>query len=417
MTMRSAPVLILWETSHIWGLLALRAFRALGLDCRLVKSIDITQRGILGKGARLVVAPGGSARLKASALGKNGLAALRKWIFDGGNYLGFCGGAGFALNSGGEDCLAICPWKRSAYSKRIEHLLSGHVNAQVGDTKMLLPIWWPGRFAPDDGKGVRTLVTYSTPGPDLWLGDMPLAGLPDGVSDLWAGKWGVNIQESYPEGLPLIIEGNYGKGRYVLSYSHLETPQSGAANSLLCQLLEEYFNVNAISRIIPEWSTGVAATRQQPERAYKIFPEKENSRLEIKSAHEQCTELMETGIRLGFFFRRHPWLSGWQIGMPGMVCNALLAMLSELRSLPFQPRPAEAWGANESQFKIIFKEFIEKAGAWLWTERMKRTFDIKNDDASMRESIFGHPMTGGGFAGRLIAMTEELIYIEHNRML
>ena len=74
------PIHILWDASHIWGLMAWRALRALGLSCRLVKGQEIAEGALLGKpGSRrdagraapppLLVVPGGNARLKALALG------------------------------------------------------------------------------------------------------------------------------------------------------------------------------------------------------------------------------------------------------------------------------------------------------------------------------------------------------------
>ena len=103
------PIHILWDASHIWGLMAWRALRALGLSCRLVKGQEIAEGALLGKpGSRrdagraapppLLVVPGGNARLKALALGEAGRAAVRAYLERGGSYLGFCGGAGLALS-------------------------------------------------------------------------------------------------------------------------------------------------------------------------------------------------------------------------------------------------------------------------------------------------------------------------------
>ena len=87
------PIHILWDASHIWGLMAWRALRALGLSCRLVKGQEIAEGALLGKpGSRrdagraapppLLVVPGGNARLKALALGEAAIwasAAARAW--------------------------------------------------------------------------------------------------------------------------------------------------------------------------------------------------------------------------------------------------------------------------------------------------------------------------------------------------
>ena len=105
------PVCILWDASHIWGLMVWRALCALGLPCRLVKGQDIANgalfrkpcpQGTPGKergAAPLLLVPGGNARLKARALGEKGRQAVRDYLAEGGRYLGFCGGAGLALGA------------------------------------------------------------------------------------------------------------------------------------------------------------------------------------------------------------------------------------------------------------------------------------------------------------------------------
>ena len=90
------PICLLWDASHIWGLMAWRAVRALGLPCRLVKGKEIAEGAFLRKqaGTALLLVPGGSARLKAQTLGAKGREAVRRWVAEGGRDLGFCGGAG-----------------------------------------------------------------------------------------------------------------------------------------------------------------------------------------------------------------------------------------------------------------------------------------------------------------------------------
>ena len=40
------------------------------------------------------------------------------------------------------------------------------------------------------------------------------------------------------DGQPAIIAGSYGKGQYILSYSHLETADSKDANQILAHMLK-----------------------------------------------------------------------------------------------------------------------------------------------------------------------------------
>ncbi len=132
-----SDVHILWDASHIWGLMAWRALRALGVPTRLVKAKEIAEGALHGKpgregGARLLLVPGGSAQRKAALLGRAGRAAVRDFVRRGGNYLGFCGGAGLALSHAREEQgLGLCPWTRAPYAQRFQHLISGHLLAAV----------------------------------------------------------------------------------------------------------------------------------------------------------------------------------------------------------------------------------------------------------------------------------------------
>ena len=156
--LNTSPIAVLWDDSHIWGLMALRALRDLDFPVRLLKGSDIAQGALFrkqgsaaGPAVSLLVVPGGSARLKAEGLGPEGQQAVRDFVQAGGRYLGFCGGAGLALshNKG----LGLCPWGRASYPERILHLISGHVRATISPSPFTprwdspeasLPVWWPG---------------------------------------------------------------------------------------------------------------------------------------------------------------------------------------------------------------------------------------------------------------------------------
>ena len=155
--------------------MAWRAVRAMGLPCRLVKGQEIAQGILLGKPQRfhasgeaqqvaatdkntadraaLLLVPGGNARLKAAGLGEAGRAAVRQWMEAGGNYLGFCGGAGLALSHAApKEGLGICPWSRAGYPERLQHLISGHTRVRMleGDAFSFCP---PARGAAEGAGG------------------------------------------------------------------------------------------------------------------------------------------------------------------------------------------------------------------------------------------------------------------------
>ena len=215
---------ILWDHSHIWGLLAWKGLTSLGFNCRLLKANEITQASVLGKSNDALLVPGGTARYKAKALGEEGLKAIRRWIYGGGQYIGFCGGAGLGLTQNNRESLGLCPWSRAAFPERIFHMLSGYVwaKSETGE-RLKLPVWWPGRFDRRSEAGIRIIARYFEPDEELLLDDRPINGL--------------TSEQYFPFGEPVIISGNFGKGTYMLSYAHLETPESPDANLLLMRAL------------------------------------------------------------------------------------------------------------------------------------------------------------------------------------
>jgi len=91
-------VFVVWDDSHLWGLLVLRFLRALGLPHRILRAHDIAEGALSGKPVAvgrskglsdapppLLIVPGGWARGKALRLGAAGLAAIRGFVDQDGN--------------------------------------------------------------------------------------------------------------------------------------------------------------------------------------------------------------------------------------------------------------------------------------------------------------------------------------------
>jgi hypothetical protein len=97
MHQHTAPVALLWDESHLWGLLLHRALQALGAPVTLLKADRSAQGSLRGSRPGTLIVPGGWAKLKSLALGEDGRDAIRDYVRGGGRYLGFCGGAGLAL--------------------------------------------------------------------------------------------------------------------------------------------------------------------------------------------------------------------------------------------------------------------------------------------------------------------------------
>ena len=102
--MSKTKVAFLWDESFLWGLMAYRSFVALGLEPEIITASDIRD-GALSR-FELLFVPGGWASDKTVALGEAGKGAVREFVNSGGGYMGFCGGAGLALDVEGGLSLA-----------------------------------------------------------------------------------------------------------------------------------------------------------------------------------------------------------------------------------------------------------------------------------------------------------------------
>lgn len=416
------PIAVLWDYSHIWGLMAWRALRALGFPVRLVKGNDIAHGALFRKqgdaaepACPLLVVPGGSARLKAGSLGEDGKRAIRDYVARGGRYLGFCGGAGLALSHG--KGLELCPWARASYPERILHLISGHVQASpcAGDftpdwqgRTPSLPVWWPGRFH-NAGGDVEVLARYQAPDSDFWIADIALSKVPRHVFAEWRERYGINLTADFLKGSELIVRGSFGEGGYVLSYSHLETPESPDANRWLCHLLGKLTGARVPEAVVPAWDLfanpweGEAGTNPPEALLYWLG---------------HMRELMELGASHRLFFRRTSWLMGWQPGLPGMLCDNLLAAMHAACRLKPAPKATAYWQGIQLEFEELAEQFFALTEGYLLAVRLANTLlptmpgaVDREGLAKERDRLFGHPMSGGGVLGAMQAMVDEYVFL------
>lgn len=403
--MKKNDIHILWDSSHLWGLMAWRALRMMGASPKLVLAQKITQGWLLRKQPDILLVPGGSARQKALALGKKGLLAIRDWVGQGGIYLGFCGGAGLALRQKKPLAgLGLCPWQRKSYPERLYHLISGPLQANVEGKLLELPVWWPGRFEEDSTEAVEILARFVAPARELWLADLPFMEAPPGILSQWRSEAGLDAALSFAPGQPLIVSGQSGAGKYVLSYVHLETPASPDANTYLAQLLAKLAGMRLGCEVSP-WIMRSGSMDNTWGR-------------EIEEALAAMDAILLLGEKLGFFFRRMPWLWGWRRDAPGMACNNLLACLKALAQMPPQKSAKCYWHRNRKEFARLMGEFAAQGQDWLWHWRMAQTlgtWQYKRENLEKkRNQIFGHAMFGGGIVGNLLNILEKLIYLCQN---
>ena len=412
---------ILWDEAHLWGYLARHAVEAAGLPYRLLRGSDIAQGGLSGK---VLLVPGGSGRGKARALGEAGLRAVRSHVERGAHYLGFCGGAGLAL----ADSLGLCPWGRASMADRWQHRVSGWVECTVaehplvpsGMRRTMLPVWWPGRFQEGEGD-VEVLARYCAPGPDLHVEDMPLSLLSPDVLEEWRSVFGVNLRPTLLDRQPCVVTGSWGRGAWLISYSHLETPPAGQYGTGgmdgedgaseaggLCDAGRWFLH------ILEQWTgeslTGVSIPAWRPDDLPVRWDEPE-----LLKARAGLAELIRLAVELGLLFRRTSWLMGWKPGVPGAQINSLRAALGVVLSLEPTASRLTLWRELRAEFGPGFARFRQAARSWLLARRLADTLDNSLPGilpkallVDQKNMLFGSPMSGGGLCGRLLDMLESL---------
>lgn len=185
--------------------------------------------------------------------------------------------------------------------------------------------------------GVSILASYRQPDTDFWLADLPLSRIPAPVFEAWKDLYGVNVSADFLDGQPLMVAGNYGQGRYVLSYSHLETPDSPDANAWLAHLLRVLAGLAPQRELVPAWDLHRKAAFRWPDTP-QTAP--------LRTLLHGMRELLDLGVEHNLFFERTPWLWGWRPGLPGAVCNNLYSSLRVLCGLRPGPDTLAAWDGH-----------------------------------------------------------------------
>lgn len=361
---------------------------------------------------KLLIVPGGWARGKARSLGGPGILAIQSFVNNGGNYLGFCGGAGLGLSE--REGLSLTPWKRKGFENRLHHFLSGHINVSLkadhplvpeslGESA-LLPVWWPGQFSQSTGE-TETLGRYHKPGPDFWVADLCLSSLPESTLSDWENLYGIKLMPEFLESRPGIVCGHFGKGSYVLSYPHLETPASHQANRWLSHLLDRLTGQEPIKREhVPAWELSTIPVNWDDKDLY-------NAKMTIE-------KIIATGENNFLLFWRNPWLLGWRRGIPGAALNSLYALICEIMSCEPHDAALKYWNENRESFCSLLKLFEEGVTGYLLTERFAMTMQNLAPDSifprgmkDQRNALFGPPPGAGGLHAKLQHTLEELAFI------
>ena len=404
-------IALLWDASHLWGLLARQALTGFGVPCHLLKAQNIAQSCRADKFSLLIV-PGGSARHKFEALGPQGRAAVKAFVAGGGHYLGFCGGAGLGLDDA-DMGIGLCPWRRSRMTARLQHQLSGHVRVRFEDTDQYsrtllpddlseaeIPVWWPGRFEePAEHAGVHVLARYAGAGEDLHVADLALSRLPGPVLNDWQENYGIRLMPAVA-GSPCVIHGRFGRGTYTLSYSHLETPASGRANVWMAKLLRQLGNVMPCCERLPAWYPAIGVCWTDPV---------------LLSCRDGMLELLALGCEQGLLFPRLPWLVGWRAGVPGVGLNTLALAFCMLAAHAPRPEAEERWNKIRSDVAATFDKFRRGAESCLLAQRLAATVPeaVPEEELSARRlAMFGTPMQGGGLCQELLDLLDGPLFAQ-----
>jgi hypothetical protein len=438
--MKSKGVAFLWDESFLWGLMAYKALKGLGLPFDLIRSEDV-KAGALDEFNMLFV-PGGWASNKSRALGDAGRKAIRDFVAGGGSYLGFCGGAGLATEANGG--IGLLNVKRRPTRERVpsfsgriglylnEHMIwSGIKNpppfAEEGNSSPIThhpsPVfhaWWPSQLVVDDDN-VKVLATYGDALPDAFSSDL-------NVGDTEVNGGWKRLEEIYrinldPKRLvkePAIIEGGYGKGKVILSLIHFDTPDDRNGQHILANLWKYLGGQKPESR-----AQNPEPRQQTTDHRLKNEEKTPPLRRECESLSSEicalCSDLISLGERNFLWFWRNPMLLQWRRGVRGLEYNTLYIMAKEIAE-QLQNREERTKSKdrdkNLKSLMDILTPFVEKAKRLLIMERhaLQQGHHItyeKCDDAEIKKirgELFSNSKSHGGIFKELLDKLDDLLF-------
>ncbi|MBI5696686.1 MAG: hypothetical protein HZC51_13315 [Nitrospirae bacterium] len=363
--MDKVKVALLWDESFLWGLMALNSFMSLGVSTEVVLASEVKEGAL--DGCDVLFVPGGWASDKTRRLGPDGAEAVREFVKSGGSYMGFCGGAGLALDV--EGGLALTHVSRVPTAHRVPSF-SGGMDLKPADKShplwkgvrqpYMFHAWWPGQFHMGDGEGIEVVATYAGPGKDFCLADLPASdvALYDDGWGRWEEAYGINLDPARLAGEPAIIETKYGAGQVFLSYLHLETPGDRKGNRAL---------VNAVEYLRPAGRR--AKARTSPAR--KTYPVSDDAVKASAELFAVARDFILFGERNFLWYWRNGWMLQWRRGVRGVEYAMLYTMIKELAGNLKAAReyPAPELSARVVELRDRALPFFEGAKALLLKER------------------------------------------------
>ncbi len=408
---RRGRAALLWDESFLWGIMANKALAACGLACDLIRAGDV-RNGILSDYSLLFV-PGGWASNKMKALGDDGVQEIKRFVREGGAYLGFCGGAGLATLDG----IGLLPVKRRPTSERVPSF-SGRVRLNTSDHRLwngiaepVFHAWWPSQFLV--GTGIPVLATYGDALPDAFSSDMNVGDAE--ASGGWAELeriYQINLDPKRLKNEPAVIQGMFGKGTVLLSLVHFDTPDDGNG-AMMLRNIWSYFGIDHGQQ---------TTTPQRPpvELNRSALYDPVLTRLEAAVG-----DLIDLGLRNFLWFWRNPQLLQWKRGVRGLEYCTLYIMVRELADIARSQdvlRDDPDFGKSLDGIRDLLLPFVEKAKLLLVQERRAMqqtqiTYERCDDPdiRSLREELFSPAKSHGGRFKQVIDELDRLIYGSLNR--
>jgi len=402
----SSSAALLWDESFLWGVMAHKALLACGLACDLIRAGDVRSGRL--RNYTLLFVPGGWASNKIKALGSDGIEEIKRFVHDGGAYLGFCGGAGLATMDG----IGLVPVKRRptkdrvpSFSGRIGLSSSPHPLWQ-GIAEPVFHAWWPSQFVVDGQ--VSVLATYAEALPDSFSSDVNVG---DAAA---AGSWPelerfyqINLDPKRLFGEPAVIEGRFGEGKVLLSLVHFDTPGDANGAKALGNIwrylgCDQQTKRADVSESLGAHNCGASCHPLMPELVTAV------------------NGLIDLGLRNFLWFRRNSMLLQWRRGVRGLEYCTLSVMVNELAELLEMgagKREMPELDRSLTRIRELLLPFAAKAQGLLVRERFAMqnshiTYERCDDPEiqKIREELFSRSKSHGGLFKELIDEVDRLLY-------
>ena len=381
---------LLWDESYLWGLFALRSLNALGLSFDLISTADVKE-GALERYGTLMV-PGGWASNKIKALGTTGAEAIVKFVRDGGNYFGICGGAGLATGDG----LGLLDISRKPTKERVPSL-SGPVRLGLvdhpvwdGTGEPVFNVWWPSQFVLNDS-GIKVLAVFDGATDETMSSDLRVRDVNPGGWKEMEKAYGLNLDPARMKGEPVVIEASSGKGRVILSLVHFDTP-GDPHGAVVLRNLWRYLEADGTTQA----------------------GHKSTDELRIKGRtplYKASAEPFDQGLGYSLWQRRGPLIS-WRRGVRGLAYFTLYTLAEELNRLGADT------GDEADSLAIEVEGFSRKAAELLRLEHKAlekgEAINFRKSSgermATLRDELFSKNKSHGGLFRSVIKQLDSLLF-------